>query len=126
MMPWAVVPQLNHILRPGGVALIVTHQTLGMHDIPWDFWRFSDTAWDALFNARTGFAVLERVLSSPQFVVPMIFQPVKAWAERAVGYELSAVLVRKTGPCSLAWPVTPADLTNTMYPAGTEDPYEKK
>ncbi|MCX7379956.1 MAG: class I SAM-dependent methyltransferase [Alphaproteobacteria bacterium] len=126
MMPWAVVPQLHRVLKPGGLALIATHQTIGMHDMPWDFWRFSDTAWDALFNARTGFEIVERILESEQFIIPFIYRPIKAWAERAAGYEGTAVLVRKTGPCSLAWPVTPADLTTTMYPAGTEDPYEKK
>ncbi len=126
MMPWAVVPQIHRILKPGGLALIATHQTIGMHDMPWDFWRFSDTAWDALFNPRTGFEVLERMLEAEQFIIPFIYRPIKAWAERAAGYEGTAVLVRKTGPCTLAWPVTPGDLTTTMYPAGTEDPYEKK
>jgi hypothetical protein len=54
MMPWVVVTQMNVVMRDGGIAYISTHQTLGMHDIPWDFWRFSDTAWDALFNRHTG------------------------------------------------------------------------
>lgn len=126
MMPWAVIPQLHRVLKPGGLALIATHQTIGMHDMPWDFWRFSDTAWDALFNRRTGFEIVERILESEQFIIPFIYRPIKAWAERAAGYEGTAVLVRKTGPCTLAWPVTPGDLTTTMYPAGTEDPYEKK
>ena len=126
MMPWAVVPQINRVLKPGGIALIATHQTIGMHDMPWDFWRFSDTAWTALFNPRTGFAIEETILEAEQFIIPFIYRPIKAWAERAAGYEGTAVLVRKTGPCTLAWPVTPADLSGTMYPAGTENPYEKK
>ncbi|MCW3477667.1 class I SAM-dependent methyltransferase [Limobrevibacterium gyesilva] len=126
MMPWSVAAQMNQVLKPGGIALIFTHQTLGMHDIPWDFWRFSDTAWDALFNPRTGFEIVERMLESEQFIIPFIYRPIKAYAERAAGYEGSAVLVRKTGPCQLAWNVKPADLTATMYPGGTENPYEKK
>ena len=126
MMPWAVIPQINRVLKPGGTALIFTHQTLGMHDLPWDFWRFSDTAWDALFNIHTGFAIEERLLESEQFVIPFIITPIKAWAERAAGYEGSAVLARKTGPCRLSWPLTPADITTTTYPSGTEDPYERK
>lgn len=126
MMPWAVIPQLHRILKPGGLVMISTHQTIGMHDMPWDFWRFSDTAWDALFNPRTGFEILDRILESEQFVIPFIYRPIKAWAERAAGYEGTAVLARKTGPCTLSWPVTPADLTTTMYPAGTEDPFAKK
>ncbi len=126
MMPWAVIPQIHRILKPGGIVLIHTHQTIGMHDTPWDFWRFSDTAWDALFNARTGFKILRRHLEGEQFIVPFITTDVKAWAERAAGYEGTAVLAHKTGPCTLAWPVVPADLTTTAYPPGTENPYERK
>jgi hypothetical protein len=120
LMPWAVVPQMNMVLKTGGLALVFTHQTLGMHDAPWDFWRFSDTSWDGLFNARTGFEIIDRALDREQYVLPFIWHAGKAFAERAAGFEGSAVLVRKTGPCSLSWPVTPADITNTMYPSGTE------
>jgi 2-polyprenyl-3-methyl-5-hydroxy-6-metoxy-1,4-benzoquinol methylase len=126
MMPWAVIPQLNRILKPGGVAMISTHQTIGMHDMPWDFWRFSDTAWDALFNPRTGFEIVERILEAEQFIIPFIYRPIKAWAERAAGYEGTAVLARKTGPCTMEWPLTPADINASMYPAGTEDPFARK
>ncbi|WP_374297216.1 class I SAM-dependent methyltransferase [Sphingomonas sp.] len=126
MMPWAVIPQMNQVMRLGATALISTHQTIGMHDMPWDFWRFSDTAWDALFNPRTGFEILDRILESEQYVIPFVYRPIKAWAERAAGYEGSAVLVRKTGPCTLAWPVAPGDFVATMYPTGTEDPYALK
>ena len=126
MMPWAVVPQMNRVMKPGAVALISSHQTIGMHDMPWDFWRFSDTAWDALFNRHTGFEIIDRIVESEQFVIPFIYRPIKAWAERAAGYEGSAVLIRKTGPCTMSWPLTPAELTATMYPGGTEDPYAKK
>lgn len=118
MMPWAVVPQINHVLRPGGIALISSHQTLGMHDMPWDFWRFSDTAWDALFNRHTGFEIIERAMDGEQFILPFRLRPNMIDAEAAAGFESSAVLVRKIGPCTLQWPLTPADLTSTMYPAG--------
>ena len=120
MMPWAVVPQINHVLRPGGIALIATHQTLGMHDMPWDFWRFSDTAWDALFNRHTGFEIIERALDGEQFILPFLLRAGKMDAEKAAGYESSAVLVRKIGPCAMQWALTPADINATMYPEGVE------
>ena len=31
LMPWTVVTQMNEVLKPGGIALVFTHQTLGMH-----------------------------------------------------------------------------------------------
>ena len=118
MMPWAVVPQINPVLRPGGIALISSHQTLGMHDMPWDFWRFSDTAWDALFNRHTGFEILDRAMDGEQFILPFRLRPNMLDAEAAAGFESSAVFVRKIGRCTVQWPLTPADITTTMYPAG--------
>jgi hypothetical protein len=126
LMPWAVVVQMNHVLKTHGLAMIFSHQTLGVHDAPWDFWRFSDNAWDALFNRFTGFEILERAVDREQFILPFIYSPIKAHAERAAGHEGSVVLARKIGPCQLSWNVKPADLTSTMYPSGTENPYEKK
>jgi len=126
LMPWSVVVQMNTVLKPGGLAFISTHQTLGMHDMPWDFWRFSDTSWDALFNRHTGFEVVERMLESEQFVIPFIYRPIKAHAEAAAGFEGSAVLARKVGPCTLTWNLLPAQIVATSYPGGTEDPYARK
>ncbi|HEY3399493.1 MAG TPA: methyltransferase domain-containing protein [Geothrix sp.] len=116
MMPWVVATQMNRVLKLGGLGLVVTHQTLGMHDLPWDFWRFSDSAWDALFNEHTGFEIVDRVLDGIQHVVPMVFTPNKIDSENAVGFECSAVLVRKIGPCRMSWQLTAADITSTMYP----------
>jgi hypothetical protein len=87
-----------------------------MHDMPWDFWRFSDSAWDALFNRLTGFEILDRAMDSEQHVLPFIYHPGKHDAEKSAGFEGSAVLVRKTGPCHLAWNAVPADITGTHYP----------
>lgn len=121
LMPWTVVTQMNRVLKPGGLALVATHQTLGMHDLPWDFWRFSDTAWDALFNARTGFEIVERSLDGEQYVIPFILTPGKLEAERSVGFEGSVVVARKIGPCTMSWPLCPADIVDTMYPPGEDN-----
>ena len=121
MMPWAVVTEMNRVLKPGGLVLVATHQTLGMHDLPWDFWRFSDTAWDALFNARTGFEIVERALDGEQYIVPFILTAAKLHAERSVGFEGSVVLARKIGPCTMSWPLRAADIVGTMYPPMVDD-----
>jgi hypothetical protein len=44
VMPWKAAVEINRVLKPGGAALIFTHQTIGMHDMPWDFFRFSDSS----------------------------------------------------------------------------------
>jgi SAM-dependent methyltransferase len=116
LMPWAVAVQMNQVLKPGGVAFIATHQAIGMHDIPWDFWRFSDTAWDGIFNHHTGFEIIERKLDCEQFIIPFVWSPAKQDADRSAGFEVSAVWVRKTGEPRVSWNVTVADITKTLYP----------
>lgn len=116
MMPWTVVAELNSVLRVGGLGFVLTHQTIGMHDMPWDFWRISDNAWDALFNAYTGFEIVERELNYPNYILPMAFRPGQEGAENAAGFEFSAVVVKKTGDCQMSWPLTPAQLVETQYP----------
>jgi SAM-dependent methyltransferase len=116
-MPWKVAIELNKVLRTGGLAYIVTHQALGMHDLPWDFWRFSDSAWNALFNQYTGFRVVETFLGGPMLLVPHIFWDHWLGYEGAAGFSTSAVLIEKTGPTNMAWDVNVMEAIRGMYPA---------
>ncbi len=120
LMPWKVIIEINKVLKLGGIGFVGTHQTIGMHDMPWDFWRFSDTSWHALFNKRTGFEIEARTLDAEQFVLPFAYRPSKAEAEKSVGFEASAVIFRKVGNCDLSWDVSLGDVLQTTYP-DTED-----
>jgi SAM-dependent methyltransferase len=115
-MPWKVAIELNKILRVGGIAFLQTHQALGMHDMPWDFWRFSDTAWDTLFNDFTGFKKVEAFLGGPMTLVPNIYEDRCKGYEGARGFEISAVLIEKTGPCSMAWDLDVRRAIHGIYP----------
>jgi hypothetical protein len=88
------------------------------HDLPWDFWRYSDTAWDALFNKKTGFKILRRGLDNVQNIVPFVYTDRYAWAEKSAGFEGSSVWFMKTGPCELSWKVSLGEIINTTYPVG--------
>jgi SAM-dependent methyltransferase len=116
LMPWKVVIEINKVLKTGGIGYIHTHQTLGIHDAPWDFWRYSDTVWDSLFNKETGFEILDRALDGEQFILPYSYKPSKANAERSSGFEGSAVLFRKIGTCNVSWPIKMSQLIHTKYP----------
>lgn len=116
-LPWKAAVEMNRVLRPGGLALIHSHQTLGMHDMPWDFWRFSDEAWRALFNEATGFHIVDRVLALPMFLIPVWWHRHDVDAERTRGFEGSTVLVRKVGEAHLDWDQGVADLLTSTYPA---------
>lgn len=116
LMPWKVVLEMNAVLKTGGVAFIHTHQTIGMHDMPWDFWRFSSDSWKALFNKKTGFEIIETAMDGEQFIVPFHISLAKNFAEKAAGYEESSVLARKTHNTDLQWHVATEEITKTLYP----------
>lgn len=118
VMPWKVALEMNKVLRTGGIALIVTHQTCGMHDRPWDFWRFSDTAWHGIFNRRMGFEIVHAHLGCPMYIVPFLRLAEFAGYEASAGFYQSAVLVRKIGSSDpdLRWDLGAQDVLNTVYP----------
>lgn len=119
-MPWVVALEINKVLRLGGIALIHSHQTLGLHDAPWDYWRFSDEAWRAIFNLRTGFRIIETCMDSEQYVLPFVWRPTKQSAEKSCGFEGSTVWVEKIGNASLRWDMSAGEIANTSYPLGSD------
>ena len=116
-MPWKVALEVNKVLRTGGLGYFVTHQTVGMHDLPWDFWRYSDTSWNSLFNEYTGFRVLETFLGEPMHLTPFIYHDHWKGHEGAAGFSLSSVLVQKTGPTTMAWDLDTTKVVAGVYPA---------
>ncbi|WP_419756486.1 methyltransferase domain-containing protein [Brevundimonas sp.] len=116
LMPWKFSLELNKVLKVGALGLVHTHQTLGIHDDPWDFWRFSKDAWPAIFNAKTGFEILSSVHSLPTHVTPFYWRSEKEGVELSAGFEGSTVLVRKVSESDLSWPVVVSDAISTSYP----------
>lgn len=119
-MPWKVAIELNAIMKTGGYALIHSHQTLGIHDAPWDFWRFSDQAWRSLFNASTGFEIVEVAMGHPEFILPFFWRPDKENAERAAGFEFSMALVRKIGSPTESWSADVSSFITNPYPESSD------
>lgn len=117
-MPWLAVVQINRVLRDGATGFVGAPQTIGMHDLPWDFWRISGAGWDALFNRYTGFEILDRCDDYPCYAIPVVSRPDIRDVEHARGFERSVVLVRKIGPATVDWPVRVSDIIATMYPTG--------
>jgi ubiquinone/menaquinone biosynthesis C-methylase UbiE len=109
LMPWKVVLEMNKVMKAGAKALISTHQTIGEHDSPWDYWRFSQFSWDALFNERTGFRIVDRKADFESYILPFVLRRGKEDSENSVGFEHSVVVVEKTSQCDLSWPVSARD-----------------
>ncbi len=118
LMPWVVAAEMSRILKVGGTAFIASHQTMGMHDRPWDFWRFSDTAWEGLFNKLTGFEIIATALENPQFITPFFMAPEQGdGPQNSYGFVGSSVLVRKISDPHVNWgPMLASDVVASSYP----------
>lgn len=116
MMPWKAVIEMNRVLKPGGLIMVTSHQTWPVHEVPWDYWRFSDQAWHALFHTLTGFEVLETALGEKASIVPHALHAITKDLELQPAFGGSAVLCRKVGNTSLKWDVRVRDITDTLYP----------
>jgi hypothetical protein len=118
LMPWKAAVEINSILRQGGVGLVVTHQALGFHDLPWDFYRYSDQSWKGIFNVYTGFEIVETSMTSPAMIIPACWQEEYDQAEKALGFMNSACIVRKVGIPSVDWQVDIKSIMDKVYNAG--------
>ncbi len=115
-MPWKVAVEMNQVLRQGGLALITSHQTWPLHEEPWDFWRFSDHSWAALFNLATGFKVVHTAMGEPASVVPHTSHSVVVALPQCAARLASAVICRKTGIPRVDWPVSLDEVLTSAYP----------
>lgn len=116
-MPWRVSLELNRVMKLGGEAMIATHQSWPGHEEPWDFFRFSNFTWDALFNEDTGFEIVKRGTG-----VPCVMAPALHWSalrgselEWHYGFLCTRCVARKIGEPKVSWPVDPASVTRGTY-----------
>jgi hypothetical protein len=117
-MPWLVSLELNKVMKAGGLAMINTHQSWPAHEEPWDYFRFSDSSWDALFNAATGFEIVARGMGQRCVMAPSLYRepPPGERMEWHYGYLASRVVAKKIAPSALSWPVDPALVARGNYP----------
>jgi hypothetical protein len=116
IMPWVVVIEMNKILKTGGIVFIATHQSIGMHDIPCDHYRYSDTAWHGLLNKDTGYEIIKTEMSGLNHITPF-FSARRGFHEKAAGYESSCVIARKISSSKNKWRITDPHLNKITYPA---------
>jgi Methyltransferase domain len=117
MMPWKFVIELNRVLKTGAIEVFVSHQAYPVHDQPWNFWRYTDSAWAALLNVKTGFEIIEAKMAEPAYLVPQ-FLHAAVDHNNYMSYQSSTVVFRKISNTSLRWDVKVQEITATSYPAG--------
>jgi len=104
LMPWKVAIEMNTVMRDGGLALIISHPAWPLHEEPWDFFRFSKESWSGLFNAHTGFKMLEAAYQHEALIIPTyINNPHFERMSQGQTYLLSGCLVQKIGPSAVRW-----------------------
>lgn len=117
-MPWKVVLEMNKVLKKGGICFISSHQTWGVHEHPWDFWRFSDSAWRVLFTKDTGFEVIDAQMGEIATIVPRLPNAITVLnSEHYNCYQGSCVVARKISESNLEWNVKTEDIVIGNYPS---------
>ena len=117
-MPWKMAIELNRVLKIGGRAMFMTHHTWPLHDYPFDFWRYSEESWYAIFNQHTGFRVVDAALGEEGRVLPELQTFDTLFGLDSIGYLSSSVLVEKIGETELSWDVPVEDVYKGSYPSG--------
>lgn len=115
MIPWKLSIELNKIMKVGSIGIFITHQTYPVHDMPWDFWRFSDKSWDAIFNKYTGFQILNTKMLEPAYIVSKVIHQALDHQDY-MGYQCSLVIFKKIGNTDLSWNVNINDIILSQYP----------
>lgn len=118
IMPWKAAVEIAKVMKVGGLIQTNTHQCWTLHDSPWDFWRFSDTAWASIFNKYTGFRIIKTCMLEPVHVVSAVESGNRAlhFGTQAA-YAGSACLAEKIAEPSVEWKADAFDLTRDFYPA---------
>ncbi|MGI9252753.1 MAG: hypothetical protein ACR2J8_03335, partial [Thermomicrobiales bacterium] len=116
--PIQAASELNAVLADGALVYMHSHQSWGYHEEPWDFFRFSDSAWRAIFNEKTGFEVIAAGMTDDQILVPVseLGNPsLIRQGDHGRAFATSLVLARKIGPSRVPRIYTAGDLAR-LYP----------
>lgn len=115
LMPWLVAAEMNTIMKMGAIAFIHSHHAFTLHEEPWDFWRYTDRAWQALFNSYSGFEIIDTQMEFPAYILPRCLSSVTYDMEHGNAFLNSNVMVRKIGTTTLRWQADPQSILTDTY-----------
>lgn len=118
-MPWKAALEINKVMKPGGILFVATHPAWPLHELPWDFWRFSKEAFKVLLNPETGFEILHCNEGLPASIMPYGFESSMMNLHKQPTFLGISVLARKIGPSAnnLSWNLAITEILDTTYPA---------
>lgn len=118
-MPWVAAFELSKVMKIGGLVYMQSHPTYPLHEEPWDFFRFSKSAWGSLFNRFTGFEVVKTGYSiEASIVVLNASNGAMQGMDLSKTWLVSAVMARKVAEPLIDWSADPASIINLSYSHG--------
>ena len=117
-MPWKAALEINKVMKPGGLLFIATHPTWPPHELPWDFWRFADGAFQGLLNPATGFEIVRCNSGLPCTILPLGTEKSTEGILGQPAFMGISVVARKTADArpGLQWNVATQEILATEYP----------
>ncbi|MBK6407777.1 MAG: class I SAM-dependent methyltransferase [Holophagales bacterium] len=120
--PWLVAREINRVLKPGGLTFHNAPHTWPIHEMPNDFWRFSDEGLRLLFGPASGFEVLDAKGYGRVYVHPDCRKGAYLGMPTIASVGGACVLSRKVrtvGRDEIAWPSEAAESNRRAlsYPA---------
>lgn len=118
VMPWKAVLEINKVMSTGGLLFIATHPTWPPHELPWDFWRYSDGAFHGLLNHATGFDILRCSSGLPCTILPLGTEKSTVGILGQPAFMGISVVARKTADArpDLQWNLATEEIITTEYP----------
>jgi len=119
LSPWKVVLEMNKVLRTGGHIFVATHPVWAPHELPWDFWRFPENAFRALFNEYTGFEIISIAEGLPCKVYSLAPDaPTQDQCFFTLNQGVSIIVkkIENYRSDKLSWDIKTTDILETMYP----------
>jgi hypothetical protein len=115
-MPWKVAIEMNRATKVGAQALIISHAAWPLHEEPWDFFRFSRESWRGLFNAHTGFKIVDAQYQYPAQIIPNYISDGNfEIMSQGRTYLLSGCVAEKIGDARVSWDADVAEVYNLSY-----------
>lgn len=120
LFPWKAVLEINKVLITGGHVFVSTHPVWPTHELPWDFWRFPQNGFHALFNQYTGFEILSLTEGLPCKTYSLVDDGPTRTNCMATMNQGVAVIARKTDEYRsdlLKWDIDVSQVLDTVYPS---------
>jgi len=120
LFPWKCVLEINKAMKTGGYVFVSTHPAWPTHELPWDFWRFPQNGFHALFNQYTGFEIVSLTEGLPCKIYSLVDDaPTRKNCFGTLNQGVS-LIARKIGNYRsdlLKWDIEVSDVVDTMYPS---------